>query len=218
MSDRNAGVLEIAKTSAESATALFFDPVRRFGLFRPLFRESGGGLSVYGRLVVFATPVILGVALIWAQIINLDAGKRRVRELLDALYSQTGQIAMTTPPRPTLLPDSPVTDKVRVVSPANNAVVGAVEAIEGTAPEGDNVWIVIHPVDTSSYWVQPRPSVGNGKWQATTYLGRTESVDAGKKFEVRAILDPRIDLKEGQVLGSWPEAKAVSMPVILQRR
>jgi hypothetical protein len=67
--------------------------------------------------------------------------------------------------------------------------------------------------------VQPKIVVGNdGKWTGITYLGRAENADAGKKFEIRAILDPKVELKEGEVLSDWPEARAVSVPILVQRK
>jgi hypothetical protein len=158
--------------------------------------------------------------MMWAQIFAQAAAHRRVNDLLNALFAQTAEAAMTTPKSPTQQPRAPTTDSVRITQPANNGLVTAMEALRGNASADVRaVWVVVHPLDTSSYWVQPKVVVAtDGTWSGLAYWGRTGPVDSGRRFEVRAIVDPKVELREGAILGNWPDADAISAPVIVERK
>lgn len=79
------------------------------------------------------------------------------------------------------------------------------------ADSNAEVWIIVHPMEVSDYWVQPKPSVrADGSWKASVYVGRPSGIDEGKRYEIRAIVGPKLQLKEGDVLSGWPEAKWTS--------
>jgi hypothetical protein len=215
-------IVAIATVSAKAARKLYFDPLRRLRPFRSLFRREGDDLSTLGRLLLGAGTVALISAMIWAQALSLDAARRsreRVNELLDTLFAQTAVSAMTTPKGPAQEPTAPISDSVRILEPSNNSTVSSRQFIRGTVSDpSSSVWVVVHPFGTSSYWVQPKVDVQkNGNWSTGVYLGRPGSIDSGKQFEMRAILDPRINLLDGQVLATWPDAKAASDSVVVRR-
>ena len=73
------------------------------------------------------------------------------------------------------------------------------------------VWVIVHPLEVSDYWVQPAVSVrSNGSWKVMIYIGRPGSTDINKTFEIKAVVNPHSTLREGQVLSNWPEAKTTS--------
>lgn len=77
--------------------------------------------------------------------------------------------------------------------------------------------MIILPMETSEYWVQPKVTISDGKWQVMVYIGREGSIDVGKQFAVMAIADPTNTLKEGDKLSFWPEAKVKSQLVTVTR-
>lgn len=81
------------------------------------------------------------------------------------------------------------------------------------------VWVVIHPMEASDYWVQPSLTVKNdGTWKVMIYVGRPGRIDVGKQFEVMAVANPKVNLKEGDVLSGWPEAEWKSEVIELIRK
>jgi hypothetical protein len=103
--------------------------------------------------------------------------------------------------------------------PENGSQVSVVTLLEGTVADPDaNVWIVVHPLDTSAYWVQPRVTTSDRRWTGLAFFGRSGDVDAGKAFEVRAFLAPFDTLREGDILGDWPDARGVSAPLAVRRQ
>ena len=80
------------------------------------------------------------------------------------------------------------------------------------------VRVVAHPMETGSYWVQPNVSVKtDGTWKVIIYIGRPGDVDVGKQFEIMAVANPKISLKEGDVLDEWPDAEFKSQVVEVTR-
>jgi hypothetical protein len=81
------------------------------------------------------------------------------------------------------------------------------------------VWIVVQPLATGEFWVQPAVTVGSdGAWAAQIYIGQPGSKDIGKYFEVMAFANPTLALREGLVLKTWPEAQWKSQVVRVTRR
>jgi hypothetical protein len=216
----NREFLNTTTRSAADATRLYFDPFRRIGPFRPMLGINGSGLSPLGRAVLGSGAVGLLVALLWTQLVTLAAAQNRESELLDELFTQTADKAMTSLPT-TIQPLGPRTsDSIRILLPRQGSIVGAQGLLQGTVSgQSQRVWIIVHPLATSSYWVQPRVQVSSGgAWTARAYFGRAASIDSGEKFELRAIANPKATLREGQVLVAWPDAGAISDPVVIQRK
>jgi hypothetical protein len=192
------------------------------GLF-PRLQRRGGGLNRYGyRLLGFGAAVFV-TATVAIQVTNdAEAGhkQRRTERLLDRLFSVTAELVMMTP-RGSSIPVAATTGTpITITSPHDDSEVDQRHFIQGmvSAPDKD-VWVVVHPLDTSSYWVQPRVSVrSDGTWRVVAYFGRSGDLDKGKKFEVVAIGSPREALQEGEYGSTWPDAHWTSSPVVVIRR
>ena len=109
--------------------------------------------------------------------------------------------------------------KVAITSPVDGSSVGQRPIVQGTAGDAaGSVWVIVHPLGVSDYWVQPRVTARDkGSWKVQIHIGRPGSVDVDKVFEVRAVVKPHIDLREGKVLDGWPDAKAISNVIELTR-
>ena len=108
---------------------------------------------------------------------------------------------------------------VSITSPADVSSVGLRPVVKGTVSDpASTVWVIVHPLETGDYWVQPRVKVSDdGTWEVRIYIGRPGSIDVDKLFEVRAVANPTTKLQEGNVLGGWPKAKASSYVIELKR-
>jgi hypothetical protein len=110
--------------------------------------------------------------------------------------------------------------RVEITSPADGGVAPSRLLVQGTSSDSSaSVWLIVHPLEMSDYWVQPRVSVQEkGRWAVSAYIGRPGGEDAGKQFELLAVANPKDPLKEGEVLENWPEAEARSQVVIVTRK
>ena len=109
--------------------------------------------------------------------------------------------------------------QVRIANPRNASLVGHREEVSGTVSDPNiSVWLVIHPLDTSDFWIQTPITVrDDGTWKVIPYFGRSPSQDVGAKFEVRAFARPNTALKEGRAT-AWPEAAARSNVIEVVRK
>jgi len=81
-----------------------------------------------------------------------------------------------------------------------------------------HVWVVVHPMEVSDYWVQQSVTVGgDGAWEVQIYLGRPGPDDVGKRFEIHALANPKATLRQGDRLGGWPDAQWQSEAVRVTR-
>jgi hypothetical protein len=105
----------------------------------------------------------------------------------------------------------PKSIQLELVSPTNGATVEYRQRVSGTVSDPDaRVWLVIHPMETSEYWVQPPTSPNrSGQWTVRVYFGRSEVADAGKEFQIRAFTGAVGAIKEG-LTDTWPAAAASS--------
>jgi len=95
-----------------------------------------------------------------------------------------------------------------VEKPTDGSMVTERPWVSGTvADPNTTVWVIIHPMAVSDYWVQPSISVRkDGSWRVMISTGRPGTVDVGKHFEILAVGNPTVQLSEGLVLSGWPEA------------
>lgn len=110
--------------------------------------------------------------------------------------------------------------KLRIAAPPDKAKVPERPFVEGTVTDPNaKVWVVVHPMEVSDYWVQPSVTVkGNGTWKVMIYIGRPGTIDVGKQFEIMAVANPKARLKEGDVLREWPEAQRKSQVIEVTRK
>jgi hypothetical protein len=109
---------------------------------------------------------------------------------------------------------------IRITAPTDKTHVSDRPAVEGTVTDSqDRVWVIVHPLEVSDYWVQPSVTVReDGTWKVIPYIGRPGGADIGKEFELMAVANPKAPLKEGLVLSGWPEAQARSQVVEVTRK
>lgn len=109
--------------------------------------------------------------------------------------------------------------QIKIITPKDGALVAHREQVSGTVSDSSTaVWLVIHPLNTSDFFIQPPIMVRNdGTWKVMPYFGRSPSQDSGAQFEVRAFAKPATALKEG-VATSWPESAARSNVVEVSRK
>jgi hypothetical protein len=79
-----------------------------------------------------------------------------------------------------------------LIVPQNRAEVPERPFIEGyVADSRAQIWVVVHPLEVSDYWVQPPVTVHqDGTWAVQIYVGRPGWVDVGKRFEIMACAKP----------------------------
>jgi hypothetical protein len=101
---------------------------------------------------------------------------------------------------------------VSIFEPKSGSIVAYEFNISGTVPRGiTDVWIVVNPVGSDEFWVQPKATiVKNGWWRGQAFMGRPGLEDLGKNFKVRAFYNTLEILREGDVLESWPSASHYS--------
>jgi hypothetical protein len=107
----------------------------------------------------------------------------------------------------------------RITAPGQNARVPWRQFVEGTVSDRKAiVWVIVHPMETMGWWVQPAISVKEDfSWRVEIYVGRPGNVDRGKCFEIRAVVDPKARLEEGMVLDALPKAECESQIVEIIR-
>jgi len=110
--------------------------------------------------------------------------------------------------------------KISITAPHDNAEVDRPAKTQGTVARPDaQVYIIVHPVGVPEYWVQPKAFVHkDGKWTAMVYLGRPDTSNPDKQYELMAIADPENSIKAGDMLKKWPGSKWRSHIVRVKRK
>lgn len=122
----------------------------------------------------------------------------------------------TPSPTPTIENNQPI----RITAPSDNEQVVELPFVEGTVSDSSaKVWVIVHPMEVSDYWVQPPVTMREGgKWKVQIHIGRPGADDVGKHFEIMAVANPKNSLKEGDKLKEWPEAKWKSQVIEVIRK
>ena len=109
---------------------------------------------------------------------------------------------------------------LRITAPANGAEVPHRPMVEGKVEKRDaRVWVVVHPMADSSYYVQQPATVENdGTWAVQVYIGDAGHQHVGQIFEVVAFANPKTKLDPKDLLGSWPDAQWRSQVVRVKRK
>ncbi len=107
---------------------------------------------------------------------------------------------------------------VSIAEPFNNSKVTYREYVKGTVSDPlAEIWLAIHPTETSEFWIQPPVTVqNNGTWKVKVYFGR-DGKDSGKEFEICAFANPVSNLQEDKS-SSWPKSEACSYVVDVIRK
>jgi hypothetical protein len=110
--------------------------------------------------------------------------------------------------------------RLRITKPEPGAAVVERPFVEGTVSDPNaEVWVIVHPMEMSEFWVQPAVTVKeDGTWKVQIYIGRSGGSDVGKYFEIMAVASPRTTLKEGKLeRPGWPKGEAKSQVVEVTR-
>ena len=180
---------EVTASSATDAVKLYFEPIARVKAFRPFFNRSGAGLSRLGRVSLISASAALILATVWAR-------------------SEVGIV----------ITDLQGKSYLSIQEPANSSVVSLVQTVAGRVSGPDrNVWVLVRPLNTATYFVERAYVDRSGRWFAHVHFGAAGR-PPGEEFEIRAIIDPDPRLQEGQALTQLPEVKEVSRVVIVRGR
>jgi hypothetical protein len=146
--------------------------------------------------------------------------RRKVTEFASTVFDVTAEWFSTTKKnraqgesRTVIRVTKPRTDacgheELCITSPPDGARVPERPFVQGRVTNTRaRVWVVIHPMEWSDYWVQPPTTVHqNGTWKVQVYVGRPGVLDVGKHFEIMACANVHGRVEEGTVLSWWPDA------------
>ena len=109
---------------------------------------------------------------------------------------------------------------ILITSPADDEEVDGRVLVTGyVRNQNARVHVIVRSLEGSAFWVQPQVSIReNGIWKVLVYVGRQSLIDAGKYFEIKAVVNPQVTLQEGMILDQWPIAEHVSQVVGVTRR
>ncbi len=92
------------------------------------------------------------------------------------------------------------------------------ELVSGVVKGGQSVFVVIHPLAVSTYYVQDRASVERGNWQLLANFGEPGR-NIGELFELRAYVSPAQNAPApGSELPDWPKVAPVSNQLTVKRK
>lgn len=143
----------------------------------------------------------------------------KIDEIRNSLFRTTGELVMEAPEEVLLPPTHDTNSNIRIIVPQDGSLVSWRPYVEGTVadPYAD-VWVIVHPMEVSDFWVQPRVTVKkDGTWKVCVYIGSGPEKDVGKLFEMMAVANPTEELFEGKVLSGWPAAQLSSQVVTVTR-
>jgi len=115
----------------------------------------------------------------------------------------------------TLVPTGLQRPTIKITNPLEGDTVPFRAVVSGTVSDPHtSVWVIVHPLITSGYWVQAKASVkASGEWQTAAFFGGSGSRDQALLFEIRAVVNPRGEMYEGRVLDAWPDEAGLSRVV-----
>jgi hypothetical protein len=176
--------------------------------------EAGTGTGQTFEIMAFANPEdeldagsVLGA---WPEAEARSDVVRTTRKAIAAPGQPAG------PPVPALSPDC----RLSIIEPPDGASVLPRHTVKVQVHEScdlSEVWLVVHPTEISTYYVQPRLSEKSGIWKVQAYFGEPGR-NRGTVFEVKAFGFPSEPLHEGDELPYWPEAAVASVYIEVKRR
>lgn len=110
------------------------------------------------------------------------------------LLANNNKNGPTPTPTPIISPTPPLPPNITFTSLVEGSEVGyGPVTVQGTAshiPQGEYLWILVQPVDTSLYFPQVGPVAiaKDDTWELGAYIGKEGSADVGKKFQLWAVL------------------------------
>jgi hypothetical protein len=108
--------------------------------------------------------------------------------------------------------------QIHITSPKDMDSVSQRHLVTGTVSDTTAIiWVVIHPMVTSDFWIQPKVNKRGNSWNVTVYIG-DETHGIGEQFELSAIVNPRKTLKETMKFQEWPESESKSEIIEVTRK
>lgn len=108
---------------------------------------------------------------------------------------------------------------ILITSHASNTQIPRIVNLSGTVSHADaRVFLIVHPLGSYSYYVQPLGNSAQGRWSASAIVGREGRRSKGREFEVRVAADLTGTLAQGDKLSGWPDVGGLSGPVFLIRQ
>ncbi len=191
-------------------------------VFFPGTRKRNGRFALFGWIIWILGAVLFVTSTVIIQHRSTTTRiqiEYKLEEIREQLFTVLASSVMQTPRGPKIPPAQRPSERVKIAEPAERAKVDRTQEVKGRVRNRyDNVWVIVHPIGTSSYWVQPSISVKkDGTWTVTAYFGRSGDIDVGKKFEIMAVLNPKRELKEAEIFDKWPAAESRSDIVTVLR-
>ena len=158
------------------------------------------------RNIVLYVPALVLISL-------LACGQKPAPAKAAAPTSDLNEVAMkplAEPPKPGLW----------IIEPKDGGNVAYRPVVVGTISDSTvrSIWIVVRAKGTSEYWVQPMAALRNdGMWICQPYVGLAET-KPGVPFELRAVAEPKSEVRSGEKLAGWPEGRYVSDVVTAARQ
>lgn len=106
-------------------------------------------------------------------------------------------------------------ERIIVTYPNDLAILPKRACIKGvTSDPGANIWTIIQQRRSfSDWWVQPKVVVNeDGRWKGELYLGPmhlTQEEHRRKEYDIVAVVNPKMKLKEGERLRKLPSAESM---------
>lgn len=206
--------MDILLTLAQAASVVALTLV---GLLRITKRDSELTKLGLAMLISGASIFILSTVI---KEIETKKTETRLHQRIDEIFKILVIQVMKAPREVSPAPRQAPTGHIQITLPMDKSQVPPRAYVEGTVSDPRaKVWVIVHPMDVSAYWVQPSITVGKeGRWKVGAYFGRSGNIDVGKQFEIMAVANPKVILKEGDVLSGWPESEWSSEVVEVMRK
>jgi len=155
------------------------------------------------------------------EIKNLDKQReildQEIKKKLEELNQERSRLKNEVSPAKRLLK---LIGYVRIYYPLNRASVPRNTFIAGEVSDSSfSVWVIVHPM-ASNYWAFEAQVEQDGKWRTDVTIGREPpegNADVGKEYQIMAIANPKIHLKEGEY-HSWIDAEYKSDTITVIRQ
>lgn len=126
------------------------------------------------------------------------------------------QVISPFPPKP---PGEKV-EHLEIRLPAKGSEVSGQFYVEGLVPDPKaDLFVIFHSIDSANYQVQPKVTVcEHNIWRVKISMEKTVGINVGSPFEIMAVANPKVKLREGDILSEWPEAQWKSQVIEVTRK
>lgn len=188
------------------------------GLIPVTYRREKG-LAPLGWVLLIGGTFIFILSTVVKEIKTKEE-EERLRQKTEQILEVVAGLVMEAPKEVSPVLTEGASGGLQIKKPLDGAKVFQRPYIEGAVSNPRaKVWVVVHPMEVSAYWVQPTITVRkDGTWKVMAYLGRSGVIDVGKQFEIMTVADAKEALMEGMVLSGWPAAQWRSQVIVVTRK